>query len=108
MTAALVAGLLSYWAPDHELFNRQVIREGSPFHFSRSGEDVRTVDDYLQRVLYVSDGKAALVRGVSFMNDPRGGDKPTDPSDSSRSLQDWNVKGGLWEDGFEDMGEATS
>lgn len=108
MTRVLVASLLGYWATDHKKFNVQMLADGRPFEFERGGTQVRSVDDYLKRVLYVSDGNGTKVIGVPFKSDPRGSDTPLDLPTGTLSLASWHEQGGLWEDGFLNMGEATS
>jgi hypothetical protein len=56
VTHALIASLLAYWAEDHQKFNLQMMKASQPFEFKRGEKDVRMIDDYLQRVLYVSEG----------------------------------------------------
>lgn len=106
VTQVLLLSLLGYWADDHKDFNVQMIVEGRPFEFERSKAPVRSVDDYLKRVLYVSEGSQAYVLGVPFKSDPRGADTPADRPTDIRSLLGWFEFGGLWEDGFTNMDEA--
>lgn len=110
MTSVVVALLFGYWAEDHKGLNRQVISDGRPFSFERSGATVSTVNDYLLRVLYVGEGLKATVRGVPFQNDSaeKGTDRPTDRATKTLSLLEWNGSGGLWEDGFTEMSDATA
>ncbi len=106
VTHALVASLLGYWASDHRLFNVQLLEDGQAFSFKRAGAEIKSVDQYLERVLYVSDGLSSKVAGVGFSNDPRGTDRPSDRPTMTVSLLEWNELGGLWEDGFASMGDA--
>lgn len=106
VTHALIASLLAYWAEDHKKFNVQMLRDSQPFEFTRGTRDVRTIDDYLKRVLYVSKGTQATVKGVPFTADPKGSDLPTDLPSGERTLRSWHEFGGLWEDGFQNMSEA--
>jgi len=112
----LVAGAAqAYWANNHKAINLQVLLEGEPFDFERSAVPIKTVHDYAQRVLYVSRGIFAETQGVVFNNGTQlqgtvnipAADKPTDAPDGKFKLAMWNVQGGLWEDGFTNMDEAT-
>lgn len=127
----------AFWAPNHENINLQIVREGRPWatDFTRSGQPVGTIEEYVSRVLYVSmtsppsanilveptEGEQDqhpcekpdpdAVRGVPF-NDAKtfgviGDDKPTDAARKRFSLWCWVVKGGLWEDGFNGMDEGA-
>lgn len=100
----------AYWAPDHMSINQQVVKEGKPFRFTRGGHTITTVDEYL-RFVYSLDGGDRVVRAVEFDRAIKGsggdGDRPTDDPDASYTLNQWIIHGGLWEDGFVDMSEAT-
>lgn len=124
---ALLAGSAgAYWAKNHRAMNEQIVCDGLPWEetgFERSGKQVKSVADYARAVLYVSGpgvcsadkGGGERVsgglgfRGVEYATSyPPGFDKPTDaPSGAGRSLLAWNSWGGLWEDGFESMDDAT-
>lgn len=109
---------LAYWAPNHQQLNEQIFCSGKPWGeagFKRTKESVKGVIDYARRVLYLSDpgtctgdetersGGAGL-RGVEFRD---GYDQPGDNPSTGMSLLDWNKNGGLWEDGFKGMDDAT-
>lgn len=110
VTPLLLLLTLGYWAEDHVGLNSQVVEKGEPFSFQRSGQQITNVNDYLSRVLYVSGGLRAKARGVPFKNDDdtKGTDRPSDSPTTELELREWNKQGGLWEDGFGDMKEATA
>ncbi len=115
IAAALLAVSLGYWAPNHADINKDVITNGKPFDFKRSA-DIRTVDQYLKRVLYVSQGVDRPLKGVAFKGAgsqlaasdyrPPGTDLPTDTPDAFLTARQWNTWGGTWEDGFSDGSDA--
>ncbi len=125
--AVLVAGSTwAYWAKNHRAMNEQISCVGRPWEeggFLRSGQQVKSVADYARAVLYVSGpGKCdkanaegervsggVKLRGAEYAKSyPPGFDKPTDaPTGAPRGLLAWNSWGGLWEDGFESMDDAT-
>ncbi len=108
MTITAVAVIVAYWAPNHRAINQQVLKDGSPFSFKRGTKDVKKVDDYVRRVLFLSGGVEAPVRGVKFAeSSPRGSDSPRDNANTTMTLLEWNREGGLWEDGFVNMSEGS-
>lgn len=110
----------AYWAANHQALNEQVACDGQPWgpgDFSRGGQPVITVADYARMVLYVagpgecpSVENGTALRGVPYAESyPPGFDKPVDaPSGPARTLLEWNSWGGLWEDGFASMAQATT
>ncbi len=110
--------VLAYWAPNHMDINENVLRKGKPFAFTRAdGKEVKTVDDFLRRQWFISEGINHEVKGVAFQKtsgsvifgsyEPPALDKPSDGPNETHSLVEWNRFGGLWEDGFQDGSEAT-
>ena len=109
----------AYWAKNHRALNEQIACDGRPWEeagFKRAGQPVKTVEDYARLVLYVAGpgtcpdvAAGQPLRGVPYDTSyPPGFDKPTDaPSGPAHTLLDWNSWGGLWEDGFESMDDAT-
>lgn len=124
----------AYWAPNHEQMNWNIFCKGRPWDqagFKRSNADVTDVFGYSRRVLYLTEpgkcGDAPKIRkpksllvpresgrylyGVKYIgpaesNKP-GLDRPQDEPTERLSLLDWYKRGGLWEDGFNDMDEAV-
>lgn len=108
----------AYWAPDHVSLNKQVFCDGTPWEdgFKRADTTVSRPLEYVRRVLYVSKvssctNQAGSLWGVNFRSNAAGlpgVDLPTDAPDAQDTVLHWNIKGGLWEDGFETLEEATA
>lgn len=125
---------LGFWAPNHENINLQILREGTPWGDSimRSAMPIRTFDEYLSRVLYIStdplprrdipetpgarggdpcEHAKRTLHGVAFDNGNAGAtignDKPTDAPNLALTPGCWVARGGLWEDGFMNMDEGV-
>ncbi|GEM_PF-2029310 len=112
VTASVPAA--AYWASNHEDLNTQVYQEGKPWEggFNRGSRAVVHVDDYLQHVLYLARPKSNVLRGVGFFGkfgygQVMGSDTPDSTPDAAWTIEKWVAKGGLWEDGFASMEEAT-
>lgn len=103
----------AYWATNHEDLNRQVYKEGKPWDsgFQRGSRQLTHAEDYLTHVLYLRAPKNNVLRGVGFHpggnGNVIGSDTPDDNPTAAFTVSEWVAKGGLWEDGFSDMGEAT-
>ncbi len=71
---AVVAALLlagwraeAYWGPTHEEINKQVANS-KPFDLTRAGVPIRSLEEYLQVVLFIGDGLKHEAKGVPFRN----------------------------------------
>lgn len=109
IASALVALTLGYWGPNHGQMHEDVMMRGQPFRFSRQGNEVRSFNAYLERVLYLSNGRRKPIKGVQFKEasiNP-GTDTPDDAPNRTLEAEDWVKWGGVWEDGFNNSDEAT-
>ena len=110
LLALLASPGRAYWAPNHMGINQQVAKEGKPFHYTRGGHTITSLDEYVRYVLSL-DGGDRVVKAVQFTRAFKGlggdGDKPGDDPDASYTLNQWLIQGGLWEDGFTDISEGT-
>jgi len=99
---------LAYWAPNHVELNKQILEEAHPWGeagFTFNGRPVKTVDDYLKNVIYLSHGIQEFTWGVPFneLDSERGKDLPGDFPTQQRTLASWASEAGRWEDGFVDL-----
>lgn len=114
---AMAAPAAAYWAPNHMEINRQVFNQGTPWGegFKRGSTTIVSATQYLSRVLYVRDGPDDQFKGVgldktasaSGIGDTFAEDVPSDAAKEQHRAVEWVAQGGLWEDGFDSMGQAA-